>query len=58
MTRVAPVAADDDVDELGADELDDEQAAIPAASKPAVATATSRLWFGNLLIICVVFPLG
>jgi hypothetical protein len=56
ITRVAPVVvpdfAGDDDDELGLDELD-EHAATPAASRVAAATATNRLWFGNLLIIPV-----
>src|SRR5438270_4632068 len=47
----APVPDDDDDDEPEPDELD-EQAAAPAASSPAAATAANRLWFGNLLILC------
>jgi hypothetical protein len=45
ITRVAPVADDDDGDDddaLGLDELD-EQAATPAASMQAAPTAKSRL---------------
>src|SRR6266700_3974184 len=51
MTRVLPVAAPVEV-ELGLG-LELEQAASPAASRPAAPTAKSRLWLCNLLISLV-----
>src|SRR5580698_5329551 len=59
ITRVAPVLAAAGVDDFatGLDELD-EQAATPAASRPAASTATNLLWVGNLLIFCLSFFSG
>jgi hypothetical protein len=52
ITRVFPVVVPP-LAELAAEpelELELEHAASPAASRPAVATARSRLWLCNLLI--------
>jgi hypothetical protein len=53
ITRVAAelLVPDDDDDAPPPLEALDEHAATPAASSPADATATNRLWFGNLLFI-------
>src|ERR1700677_1809539 len=59
ITRVAPELAAagvvSDPVAAGLDEL--EQAATPAASRPAAATATNRLWLTNLFI-SVLSPRG